>query len=278
MEGTIILFISQLHVDGLAPGTVKSYLAALRYEQIRRGLGDPGICKMPRVEYVVKGAKRVKPGAQRRRLPITPEVLAKLREVWDRCPNGRDAKMLWAACCLCFFGFLRSGEVVAPAVAQYDPSCHLCFGDIQVDSQAAPSCIHVRIKASKTDPFRRGVTLVIGQTDNVLCPVKAVLSFMVARGPGAGPLFAWEDKRFLTREAFVAAVRAALTEAGLVAKDYAGHSFRIGAATTAARQGIQDSLIKTLGRWESAAYTKYIRTAPDTLQGVASRLTSVTRT
>ena len=48
----------------------------------------------------------------------------------------------------------------------------------------------------------------------------------------------------------MAAVRAVLTEAGLVAKDYAGHSFRIGAATTA---GIQDSLIKTLGRWESAA-------------------------
>ena len=171
----------------------------------------------------MKGAKRVKPGAQRRRLSITPEVLAKLREVWDRCPNGRDAKMLWASCCLCFFGFLRSGEVMAPAVAQYDLSSHLCFGDIQVDSQAAPSCIHVRIKASKTDPF----------------------------------------------------IRAALTEAGLVAKDYAGHSFRIGAATTAAHQ---DSLIKTLGRWESAAYTKYIRTAPDTLQGVASRLTSVTRT
>ena len=69
----------------------------------------------------------------------------------------------------------------------------------------------------------------IGQTDNGLCPV---LSFMVARGPGAGPLFAWEDKPFLTREAFVAAIRAALTEA---ANDYAGHSFRIGAATTAAR-------------------------------------------
>ena len=80
MEGTIILFISQLHVDGLAP------VAALRYEQIRRGLGDPGIRKMPRVEYVVKG---VKPGAQRRRLPITPEVLAKLQEVWDRCGTQR---------------------------------------------------------------------------------------------------------------------------------------------------------------------------------------------
>ena len=31
MEGTIIFFISLLYVDGLAPGTLKSYLAALIY-------------------------------------------------------------------------------------------------------------------------------------------------------------------------------------------------------------------------------------------------------
>ena len=32
-----------------------------------------------------------------------------------------------------------------------------------------------------------------------------------------------------------------------------------GAATMAASCRLQDSLIKTLGRWESAAYTMYIR-------------------
>ena len=104
-----------------------------------------------------------------------------------------------------------------------------------------------------------------------LCPVTAILA---ARGPGPGPLFIL-DKWFLTREAFVAAIRAALREAGLIARDYAGHSFKIGAATTTARQGLQDSLIKTLGRWEEfCAYTKFIRTAPETLRGMASRLTS----
>ena len=114
----------------------------------------------------------------------------------------------------------------------------------------------------------------VGRTDNWLCPVTAVLSYLVARGSGPGPLFKWEDGRFLTREAFVAAVRKALAETGLAAKDYAGHSFRIGAATTAARQGLQDCLIKTLGRWESSAYTRYIRTSPETLCKVAKSLTS----
>ena len=73
----------------------------------------------------------------------------------------------------------------------------------------------------------------------------------------------------------MAAIRIALTKKiGLASKDYAGHSFRIGAATTAAHQGIHDSLIKTLGRWESAAYTRYIRMAPSTPCKVAKSITA----
>ena len=68
---------------------------------------------------------------------------------------------------------------------------------------------------------------------------------------------------------------AALSAAGYAAKDYAGHSFRIGAATTTACQGVQGSLIKTLGHWESAAYMHYIRTAPEVLFRVAKTLIGV---
>lgn len=268
-----MLFICHLHASKLAPSTIKSYLAAIRFEQISRGGGNPEIYKMPQLEYVIKGYKRMAPGGTRRRLPITPEILLKLREVWNKSPGERrDTRMLWAACCLCFFGFLRSGEAVAPSVGQYDPSSHLCYSDVKVDNLASPSFLQVRIKASKTDPFRQGVSIYIGATGGKLCPVTAMLAYMVQRGNQPGPLFIWEDKRFLTREGFVTGVRGALTAAGLVATDYAGHSFRIGAATTAARQGLQDSLIKTLGRWESAAYTCYIRTAPESLCQVARDL------
>ena len=96
--------------------------------------------------------------------------------------------------------------MVTPAAAQFDPRSHLCFEDVQVDSRESPSLVQVWIKASKMDPFRQGVTLVIGKTNDCLCPVTAVLAYMVARGLSLGPLFTWEDKRFLTRESFVGAV------------------------------------------------------------------------
>ena len=54
-------------------------------------------------------------------------------------------------------------------------------------------------------------------------------------------------------------LREALSRAGFDPSLYSGHSFRFGAATTAAAAGIEDALIKTLGRWRSSAYSVYIK-------------------
>ena len=113
-----------------------------------------------------------------------------------------------------------------------------------------------------------------------LCTVSAVLDYMVRRGLAAGPFFAVADGKRLTHEHFVKVVREAMDHPGT--PDIAsgsgpqpqqpGTDFRIGAATTAARYGLQDSLIKTLGRWESAAYMVYIHTPRETLCAVSRTL------
>jgi len=101
------------------------------------------------------------------------------------------------------FGFLHLGEVAMPSEVEYDQQSHLCYDDIKVDCHSAPSYIQVRLKASKTDPFRRCMNLYLGATGKELCPVAAVLSFMVVRGDAQGPLFTWRDGQYLTREKLV---------------------------------------------------------------------------
>ena len=63
-----------------------------------------------------------------------------------------------------------------------------------------------------------------------------------------------------------------LQKAGVDASKYAGHSFRIGTATTASQYGIIEATIKMLGRWESSAclHVLYIKTPRDHLAGISA--------
>lgn len=56
-----------------------------------------------------------------------------------------------------------------------------------------------------------------------------------------------------------AQLKHAVSFIGLDTSQYAGHSFRIGAATEAAKSGLAENVIQQLGRWHSSAIKRYIR-------------------
>ena len=275
-EPHLCSFVSLLADQGLKYRTVKVYLSAIRHLQISAAQPDPfGGAPMARLEYVLRGIKKreAEQGAgPRERLPITPSLLLRMKEVWEPTGGEWDSKLLWAACCLCFFAFLRAGEMTVPSDRYFDPAVHMCVGDVAIDDPTQPSMLRVTIKQSKTDPFRKGVNLFVGRTHSPLCPVAAVLDYLAVRGTEPGPLFRYEDGRMLTRQRFASAVRDSLSRAGVDQSRYCTHSFRIGAATTAAAKGIEDAVIKTLGRWESLAYRQYVRLPREQLVGVSRRL------
>ena len=88
----------------------------------------------------------------------------------------------------------------------------MCYAE---NWNGCPQIIRVHLKASKTDPFRVGIDIFVGKTENELCPVTAVLSYMVARGDGPGPFFRFQDGKLLTRARFVSKVKETLTVAGV---------------------------------------------------------------
>ena len=81
-------------------------------------------------------------------------------------------------------------------------------------------------------------------------------TYIAVRGTCPGFFFRFEDGRLLTKDRFINGVRHVMTACGVDAKAYAGHSFRIGAATTAAKKEMSTKKNKTLGRWASAAYRR----------------------
>ena len=90
--------------------------------------------------------------------------------------------MFWAACNLAYFGFLRSAEFTVPNLASFSPSIHLGLADVAIDSMSSPSCLRLRIKALKTDPFRKGCFLHIGRGEFPLCAIRSLLAYLTLRG------------------------------------------------------------------------------------------------
>jgi len=174
--------------------------------------------------------------------------------VLAKSPSEFQGIMLWAACCTAFIGFLQVGEMTVPSRDAYDSSVHLSLDDVALDSRTALTIIWLTIKQSKTDPFWKGAKLCLGQTESVVCPIKALLSYQATRGSAPGPLFISEGRAPLTRAQFKSLLSATLKRAGLDDSKYNTHSFWIGATTSAKAVGISDVHIQLLEWWRSSAY------------------------
>ena len=266
-------FAAALASKCIAHSTLKVYLSVIRQLQIEKGLPDPKMQNMAKLSQVLRGVRATQAGKSTTvRLPITPQILERIKEAWERTGLNDNRVMLWAAMLLCFFGFFRSGEILSPAQGLFDASSHLTCADLAIDSVTDPQCLRVHLKQSKTDRFKEGTYVCVGRTGEILCPVAAVLAWLIRRGNSRGPLFRYSDGTPLTQARFVMEVRKALLLIGENPKDYGGHSFRAGAATAAAQQGVGDATIKLLGRWRSSAYQIYIKTPPASLASYSKTL------
>ena len=265
-ELSTCLFAAFLAHQGLKSQSISTYLSAVRHLQISAGLPAPQRFEWPRLQYILKGIARAQLSPPRRRLPITASIMSQLQTAcMSAFPEVLEARMLWAACCLGYFGFLRSGEFTTTSTSQ--STVHV--SDIAIDSHHSPSIVKVTVRQAKTDPFGRGVSIFLGKTGRAVCPVLALLHFMAIRPNTNGPLLVHADGSPLTRDQFVRMVKRALRSANIDATAYSGHSFRIGAASVAAAAGVPAYFIKMLGRWESEAYHLYIRTPRESLASIS---------
>ena len=76
----------------------------------------------------------------------------------------------------------------------------------------------------------------------------------------SSPPFTYLNGLPLTREKVTAELRTLLPACGVTHPlEYASHSFRIGAATSAAIAGVPEHRIRHMGRWKSDSVLRYIR-------------------
>lgn len=181
-----------------------------------------------------------------------------------------------AAMTLAFAGFLRCGEFTIARNAAFNPAIHLTRSSVEfIPDMDNATHIRLSLPASKTDPFRRGVTLLLAAAPGAItCPVAALREIYKGDPWAEGaPLFSGlEPRTALSRDMFISHLKALLASLGLDSTRYSGHSFRRGAATSAAVAGYSDNEIQQLGRWRSDAYRLYIDLPRDRILHLSSRL------
>ena len=154
--------------------TIKNYLSAVKNYHSSHGY-ELHLSNFLRLRLILWGIKRSQGHHSKVRRPRTLQLLNLFYHQRRRTDN-RDSLMLWAAMTLAFFGFLRIGELTCNST--FDPKLHLMNRDITFMPRNSPQYMLVRLKVSKTDPFRQGQTIVIGKTNSPLCPISAMVALL----------------------------------------------------------------------------------------------------
>ncbi|XP_075131908.1 uncharacterized protein LOC142204493 [Leptodactylus fuscus] len=247
----LLLLVGQCREEGWSLSRVNKFLAGLAFGFKARGL--PDATKHFLVRQAMRGWRRGGTARDSRR-PILFQLLLSLGSALKVvCRSVAELRLFRLAFSLAFFGAMRLGELLSPSRSVPGG---LLAGDVRLFEDS----LEFFIRRSKTDLMGRGAKVVLFAVPGVdMCPVVCLREFLSHERPAGTPLLTHEDGSFLSRFQFLAIFKKCLVHCGRLPADFGGHSFMIGAATEAARNGLAEDVIRRIGCWESMRFRSYVR-------------------
>lgn len=204
----------------------------------------------------MKGLKRCNPHSVKAALPITPDILIKIRKVMDF--NNENMYTYWCLCLFSFFLMCRKSNLVGKID---DLSKCLRRRDILVEKDH----LLVKFHWSKTIQFGERCLEIplFSKSSSPLCPVKAFRRmckhFQLSDDSPAFVISSKGKHKPVTYSMFQSFIKEYIFAIGLEPQSYSTHSFRRGGATWAFKCGIPAELIQLQGDWKSDAYKLYLK-------------------
>ena len=252
----LALFISYLSARKFASSTISTYVSALSYVHKLANFPDP--TKNFLVQKILAAHSKLY-SAPDVRLPITRGVLQRLVLALNHTNSSAYQRLLFQTMFLvAFYGFFRVGELTAKS-ANLKPLVQIQNLHFQFKDNCVTAATIV-IADYKHNSSRRPFSVVlVCATGTDFCPVNSLQRYCSMRGTTLGALFCFADGSPVKTSHFTQQLRQALTFCGLNSSKYKSHSFQIGAASSAADNGLSDAQICHLGRWKSDVFKLYIR-------------------
>ena len=247
-ESTLI-FVSCLHRKKLSPQTIRSYLSAVSYFHKIRSVPDHTSSFI--VKKLILGASRLS-NSPNLRQPVSLTMLWSIIEHTAAIHSSPyTATMYQSMFTLAFYALCRISELT------FDKNTTHTLQVSDVTRLHKPVAYRVTFRTFKHSQNPQSI-LVLAQHPSRYCPVTLLDKFLTIRPRTSGPLFMLPSGNPVTRNEFNHTLQQCLK--GLnITSHIKTHSFRIGGATYAAQLGLSSNTIRTLGRWHSDAFIKYIR-------------------
>ena len=255
--------------SSLTLGTCKVYLSAVISRHIELGLHHPLADAPPMLARIMAGIKRLGAQPSRPKLPITTAMLATMRPHL-RLQHRSDI-LLWAMMWTATTGLLRISEFATRGsntdttrilhlhqltLFDHAQRHYTLFEAVTADVEIRYALL--RLTASKTDPFRAGVDIVLS-APTTLAALLAYGAHLPPTTTPTTPLFHQADRIAVTRTWLMKRVQGLLRHTGCDPHQYSSHSFRKGGAVSLQAKGVGDSLVRRSGRWKSDAFNLYVR-------------------
>lgn len=252
-EITLCNFIAYLFEQNYSPSSITSMVSAISYVHKIFNIQDHSQSFL--VRKIIFGANK-SAKAPDYRLPITSSIFVKLVNALQfTIPNFFNRLLLQCLFSVAFHRFFRMGELIAKT-----SSNHACIIQRKDVSFNGNSSVELILRHSKTMHNTHPITISLSKVSPPqVCPVTTLQLYLSAHKHRNGPLFQFHSGSPVSYQFVSTNLQNTVKFIGLNSQWYKGHSFRIGAATEAAKRGLSQIEIQKLGRWKSDAVQKYIR-------------------
>ncbi|XP_021342874.1 uncharacterized protein LOC110443160 isoform X3 [Mizuhopecten yessoensis] len=251
-------FVAHLFSNKYSPATIATHVSAISY--VHKILGLEDMTHSFLIRKMLKGCQKMK-GVSDSRLPITKDILYKIVNALNFVVSDPQIRLLLRTLfLLAFNAFMRLGELVCKSYSESDKVLQRSDVSIAESDEQGPA-VNMVLRHFKNNTDHQPISLHLVAKDGALlyCPVRAVKQYLSVFSHTDGPFFQMANGLPVTYVFVTQRLTEVISFVGLDPTLFKGHSFRIGAATEAAKMGYSESVIQRMGRWNSNAVQRYIR-------------------
>ncbi|XP_056388326.1 uncharacterized protein LOC130283157 [Hyla sarda] len=237
----------------LSHSTIKLYLSGIRHFHSLTHPDQPSLFSTHPVRAILRGIKKSGGTAGTTCKLVSGHLFRTLSDALSNFPFGfRLSLLIKTAIYIAFYGFLRPGEFLCTSST---------FTYVRKDQVSWHDTYFIlTLYSSKTLALGQTIDVMYFPTDNAWCPVTVIQEWLIVSSnemPDKGDLFSISSAP-LTSSMFIKRVRILLVNLGVNPQSISGHSCRIGATSAASKNNISVHIIKRLGWWKFACYSRYI--------------------